>query len=220
MKPRETNVIKLFLRSLQVIKEEPSGADAQPAQTSDDTVEPQTPITDASLALEPPRRSKKTVPPLALRREVGEKDGQQVSSFLTLHSWPSQYVVWLVCFLKKYSYAVLNYANAVILHFFAYTLHICIMLFDNYFMFMFFYSLYISLFLHIYGNLIKFLHLWCQIPNPMPSPGLVNSSKSLLEWCQEMTQDYKGVKVTNFSTSWRNGLAFCAILHHFYPDKM
>ncbi|XP_064837020.1 microtubule-associated protein futsch-like isoform X3 [Oncorhynchus masou masou] len=55
---------------------------------------------------------------------------------------------------------------------------------------------------------------------PLPSPGLVTSSKSLLEWCQEVTKGYKGVRVTNFNTSWRNGLAFCAILHHFYPDKI
>ncbi|XP_063042437.1 EH domain-binding protein 1-like protein 1 isoform X11 [Engraulis encrasicolus] len=50
--------------------------------------------------------------------------------------------------------------------------------------------------------------------------GLVTSSQSLLQWCQEATQDHKGVKITNFSTSWRNGLAFCAILHHFCPDKI
>ncbi|XP_026183522.1 EH domain-binding protein 1 isoform X8 [Mastacembelus armatus] len=50
--------------------------------------------------------------------------------------------------------------------------------------------------------------------------GLVNSSQSLLQWCQNITSRYKGVKVTNFSTSWRNGLAFCAILHHFHPDKI
>nr|XP_043897286.1 mediator of DNA damage checkpoint protein 1-like isoform X3 [Solea senegalensis] len=49
---------------------------------------------------------------------------------------------------------------------------------------------------------------------------LVNSSQSLLQWCQNITSQYKGVKVTNFSTSWRNGLAFCAILHHFHPDKI
>nr|XP_004550355.1 EH domain-binding protein 1-like protein 1 isoform X11 [Maylandia zebra] len=49
---------------------------------------------------------------------------------------------------------------------------------------------------------------------------LVNSSQSLLEWCQSITSGYQGVKVTNFSTSWRNGLAFCAILHHFHPDKI
>ncbi|XP_050934553.1 titin homolog isoform X40 [Lates calcarifer] len=50
--------------------------------------------------------------------------------------------------------------------------------------------------------------------------GLVNSSQSLLQWCQDITSGYRGVKVTNFSTSWRNGLAFCAILHHFHPDKI
>lgn len=49
---------------------------------------------------------------------------------------------------------------------------------------------------------------------------LVTSSQSLLQWCQGITDSYPGVKVTNFSTSWRNGLAFCAILHHFHPDKM
>uniref|UniRef100_A0A8C9S5E5 Uncharacterized protein n=1 Tax=Scleropages formosus TaxID=113540 RepID=A0A8C9S5E5_SCLFO len=49
---------------------------------------------------------------------------------------------------------------------------------------------------------------------------LVQSSQSLLQWCQEVTAGYKGVKISNFSTSWRNGLAFCAILHHFCPDKV
>uniref|UniRef100_A0A8C9ZH32 EH domain binding protein 1 like 1 n=1 Tax=Sander lucioperca TaxID=283035 RepID=A0A8C9ZH32_SANLU len=53
-----------------------------------------------------------------------------------------------------------------------------------------------------------------------PSPSLVTSSQSLLDWCQEVTQHHKGVKITNFSTSWRNGLAFCAILHHFQPEKI
>ncbi|KAL4631097.1 hypothetical protein GN956_G15306 [Arapaima gigas] len=49
---------------------------------------------------------------------------------------------------------------------------------------------------------------------------LVESSQSLLQWCQEVTEGYKGVKINNFSTSWRNGLAFCAILHHFCADKV
>uniref|UniRef100_A0A665U8H6 EH domain binding protein 1 like 1 n=1 Tax=Echeneis naucrates TaxID=173247 RepID=A0A665U8H6_ECHNA len=55
---------------------------------------------------------------------------------------------------------------------------------------------------------------------PLTRTGLVNSSQSLLQWCQDITSGYRGVKVTNFSTSWRNGLAFCAILHHFHPDKI
>nr|XP_046236324.1 EH domain-binding protein 1 isoform X13 [Scatophagus argus] len=54
----------------------------------------------------------------------------------------------------------------------------------------------------------------------LAGPSLVRSSQSLLEWCQEITQGHKGVKITNFSTSWRNGLAFCAILHHFHPEKI
>ncbi|XP_053704155.1 titin homolog isoform X3 [Synchiropus splendidus] len=49
---------------------------------------------------------------------------------------------------------------------------------------------------------------------------LVSSSQTLLQWCQDVTAGHRGVKVTNFSTSWRNGLAFCAILHHFHPDKI
>ncbi|XP_008283400.1 EH domain-binding protein 1-like protein 1 isoform X8 [Stegastes partitus] len=58
-------------------------------------------------------------------------------------------------------------------------------------------------------------------PNSLSAnPTLVMSSQSLLEWCQEVTKDHKGVKITNFSTSWRNGLAFCAILHHFDPGKI
>ncbi|XP_076580749.1 EH domain-binding protein 1-like protein 1 isoform X9 [Chaetodon auriga] len=58
------------------------------------------------------------------------------------------------------------------------------------------------------------------LENVLTSPSLVTSSQSLLEWCQEVTQGHKGMKITNFSTSWRNGLAFCAILHHFHPEKI
>ncbi|XP_068088442.1 EH domain-binding protein 1 isoform X3 [Hyperolius riggenbachi] len=58
-------------------------------------------------------------------------------------------------------------------------------------------------------------------PSPLPSPILgrqPNASQSLLAWCKEVTKSYRGVKITNFTTSWRNGLAFCAILNYFRPD--
>uniref|UniRef100_A0A1A7W6V9 EH domain binding protein 1 n=2 Tax=Iconisemion striatum TaxID=60296 RepID=A0A1A7W6V9_9TELE len=58
-------------------------------------------------------------------------------------------------------------------------------------------------------------------PSPAPSPvlgGKPNASQSLLVWCREVTKNYRGVKITNFTTSWRNGLAFCAILHNFRQD--
>lgn len=44
--------------------------------------------------------------------------------------------------------------------------------------------------------------------------------QDLLEWCKDVTKDYPNVKVTNLTTSWRNGMAFCAIIHHFEPDLM
>lgn len=59
-----------------------------------------------------------------------------------------------------------------------------------------------------------------RLPGSQAPSALVSSSQSLLEWCQEVTKGYRGVCITNFTTSWRNGLAFCAILHRFYPDKI
>lgn len=44
--------------------------------------------------------------------------------------------------------------------------------------------------------------------------------QDLLEWCKDVTRDYSGVKVTNLTTSWRNGMAFCAVIHSFRPDLM
>ncbi|XP_039696854.1 EH domain-binding protein 1-like protein 1 isoform X7 [Pteropus medius] len=59
-----------------------------------------------------------------------------------------------------------------------------------------------------------------RLPGSQVPAAPVSSSQSLLEWCQEVTAGYRGIRITNFTTSWRNGLAFCAILHRFYPDKI
>jgi len=42
--------------------------------------------------------------------------------------------------------------------------------------------------------------------------------KGLELWCKKMTEGYPGVKIENMTTSWRDGLAFCAIIHHFRPE--
>ncbi|XP_056272569.1 F-actin-monooxygenase mical2b isoform X3 [Pseudoliparis swirei] len=40
----------------------------------------------------------------------------------------------------------------------------------------------------------------------------------LLTWCQKQTQGYRGVDVANLTSSWRNGLALCALIHHQRPE--
>ncbi|XP_040183883.1 F-actin-monooxygenase MICAL2-like isoform X5 [Rana temporaria] len=42
----------------------------------------------------------------------------------------------------------------------------------------------------------------------------------LLTWCQKQTEGYRNVNVTNLTGSWRNGLALCAIIHHFRPELL
>ncbi|XP_055403144.1 smoothelin-like protein 1 isoform X2 [Bubalus kerabau] len=40
----------------------------------------------------------------------------------------------------------------------------------------------------------------------------------LLEWCRAMTRSYEHVDIQNFSSSWGSGMAFCALIHKFFPD--
>ncbi|TGZ73559.1 hypothetical protein CRM22_001448 [Opisthorchis felineus] len=48
--------------------------------------------------------------------------------------------------------------------------------------------------------------------------GAGTAKEMMLNWCKMLTKDYPNVNITNFGSSWADGLAFCALIHHFYPD--
>ncbi|XP_060699524.1 smoothelin isoform X3 [Hemiscyllium ocellatum] len=52
----------------------------------------------------------------------------------------------------------------------------------------------------------------CGVPN-------ANSIKQmLLDWCRAKTRGYEHVTIQNFSSSWSDGMAFCALVHNFFPE--
>ncbi|XP_047988259.1 MICAL-like protein 1 [Leguminivora glycinivorella] len=46
----------------------------------------------------------------------------------------------------------------------------------------------------------------------------VKGTKALELWCKRLIKDCPNVQIDNMTTSWRNGIAFCALVHHFRPD--
>ncbi|KAM9733314.1 smoothelin, like isoform 1-T2 [Menidia menidia] len=41
----------------------------------------------------------------------------------------------------------------------------------------------------------------------------------LLEWCRSKTIGYQNIDIQNFSSSWSDGMAFCALVHYFFPTE-
>ncbi|KAI9548097.1 hypothetical protein NQZ68_013117 [Dissostichus eleginoides] len=41
----------------------------------------------------------------------------------------------------------------------------------------------------------------------------------LLEWCRSKTIGYQNIEIQNFSSSWSDGMAFCALVHSFFPTE-
>ncbi|XP_071007691.1 F-actin-monooxygenase mical2b-like isoform X3 [Oncorhynchus clarkii lewisi] len=66
----------------------------------------------------------------------------------------------------------------------------------------------------------------CPLERVGPTRSSVNLSRResdirpsrLLTWCQKQTQGYRGVDVTNLTSSWKSGLALCALIHRLRPD--
>ncbi|XP_074522433.1 F-actin-monooxygenase mical2b isoform X4 [Halichoeres trimaculatus] len=40
----------------------------------------------------------------------------------------------------------------------------------------------------------------------------------LLTWCQKQTDGYKNVNITDLTSSWKSGIALCALIHSFKPQ--
>ncbi|XP_055617264.1 smoothelin-like protein 1 [Toxorhynchites rutilus septentrionalis] len=57
-----------------------------------------------------------------------------------------------------------------------------------------------------------------QFTDPSLNRRAATVKDQLLQWCQMKTREYENVKIDNFSTSWSDGMAFCALIHHFLPD--
>lgn len=42
--------------------------------------------------------------------------------------------------------------------------------------------------------------------------------QKMLQWCRNKTRNYEGVNIENFSSSWCDGMAFCPLIHRFFPE--
>ncbi|CAH0685979.1 unnamed protein product [Chilo suppressalis] len=61
----------------------------------------------------------------------------------------------------------------------------------------------------------------CERKDPLNALQVKNGGSkrnALLKWCQQKTHGYNNIDITNFSSSWNDGMALCALLHSYLGD--
>jgi len=51
------------------------------------------------------------------------------------------------------------------------------------------------------------------------APKVYSGADAIIYWAQTRCEDY-GIEVKNFTTSWKDGLAFCALVHSYFPKSI
>uniref|UniRef100_A0A8C5PU61 Smoothelin n=1 Tax=Leptobrachium leishanense TaxID=445787 RepID=A0A8C5PU61_9ANUR len=62
---------------------------------------------------------------------------------------------------------------------------------------------------------------FAKVATPRSAFGVPNANsikQMLLDWCKAKTRGYEHVDIQNFSSSWSDGMAFCALVHNFFPE--
>ncbi|XP_072934224.1 uncharacterized protein spdi [Epargyreus clarus] len=61
----------------------------------------------------------------------------------------------------------------------------------------------------------------CERKDPLNALQVKNGGSkrnALLKWCQQKTMGYNNIDITNFSSSWNDGMALCALLHAYVGE--
>ncbi|XP_063541442.1 uncharacterized protein LOC134750227 [Cydia strobilella] len=61
----------------------------------------------------------------------------------------------------------------------------------------------------------------CERKDPLNALQVKNGGSkrnALLKWCQQKTAGYSNIDITNFSSSWNDGMALCALLHSYLGE--
>ena len=77
-------------------------------------------------------------------------------------------------------------------------------------------------YVNIDGNIQYYLYLCWKLvygPNYVTDFNTLKNHRELKLWLKKQVEPY-GIKVIDLSSSWSNGMALCALIHHYRPDLM